>query len=229
VPLPGITISEDGTFGLTAKGGLAAGASLAYFPTDVFGIEARLDTVDIRVEATGVRFTATVTTALPVLPSFTASLDLPPGQVEVDRLTPLSLGFKLRTPGRVRVYLSVGGSYLPKVGATATQSLGVALSRYTPPIAVSQVSIRATARPGEGQGRWGGTAGIGLLVPLGEKASFQAEARAFRFQEQTLGWELVDPAVGPFSELLTDGVVRLDPIEFEPTFYQATAGFAFRF
>jgi hypothetical protein len=24
-------------------------------------------------------------------------------------------------------------------------------------------------------------------------------------------------------------VARLDPIEFEPTFYQATAGFAFRF
>jgi hypothetical protein len=229
VPLPGVSIREDGSFGLTAKGGLAAGGALAFFPTDAVGIEARVDTVGIRVDATGVHFTATVTTAFPPLPSFTASIDLPPGQVDVDRLTPISLGLKLRTPGRVRLVLSAGGSYLPEVGATATQPLGVALSRYVPPFDVSQASIRAVARPGEGRGRWGGTAGVGLQVPLGDKASFQAEARAFLFEDHVLGWELVEPVTGPFSELLRDGVARIDPVEFKPTFYQATAGFAFRF
>lgn len=149
--------------------------------------------------------------------------------MDVDRLTPFSLGLKLRTPGRVRFFLSAGGSYLPKVGATVTQTLGVALTRYSPPIDVSRVRIRAAALPGGGRGRWGGTAGVGLEVPLGAKVAFQAEARAFRFRKQTLGWELVVPAVGPFSDLLTDGVAQLDPVEFNPTFYQATAGIAVRF
>ena len=227
-PLPGISISQQGVFALTAKGGWAGGASLAWFPADVFGIEARFDTVGIRGEATGVGYTATVT--LPPLPAFAVNLDLPPGVVEVDRLTPLSLGLKLRTPGRVRVFLSAGGSYLPKVEATATQSLAVGISRVTPSIDVTQASIRAAALPAEGQGRWGVTAGIGLQIPLGAKASFQAEVRAFRFQKQTLNWELVaPPAIPALEELLQDAVSRLDPVEFNPTFYQVTAGFALRF
>jgi hypothetical protein len=229
LPLPGVSITEEGSFGLTAKGGLAVGGSLTFFASDAVGIEARVDTVDIRVEATGVHFTATVTAAIPSLPSFTASVDLPPGQVDVDRLTPISIGLRLRTPGRVRLVLSAGGSYLPKVGATATQSLGVALTRYTPPFDVSRASIRAGARPGDGRGRWGGTAGLGLQVPLGGSVSLQAEARAFLFQEETLGWELVEPATGPLSELLRNGVARIDPVEFKPTFYQVTAGLAVRF
>jgi hypothetical protein len=229
VPLPGVSIAEDGSFALTAKGGLAAGGSLSFFVTDAVGIEARFDTVGLSIDATGVHFTATVTTAFPPLPSFTATVDLPPGRVDVDRLTPISVGLKLRTPGRVRLVLSAGGSYLPEVAATATQPLGVGLSRYVPPVDVSQASIRAIARPGEGRGRWGGTAGIGLQVPIGDKASFQAEARGFLFEEHILGWELVEPVAGPFSELLRDGVARIDPVEFKPTFYQATAGFAFRF
>jgi hypothetical protein len=227
-PLPGISISQQGVFALTAKGGWAGGASLAYFPADVFGIEARFDTVGIRGEATGVGYTASVT--LPPLPAFAVNLDLPPGVVDVDRLTPLSLGLKLRTPGRVRLFLAAGGSYLPKVEATATQSLAVGISRVIPSIEVTQASIRAAALPAEGQGRWGVTAGVGLQIPLGAKASFQAEARAFRFQKQILNWELLSPpSIPAVKELLRDAVARLDPVEFNPTFYQATAGFALRF
>lgn len=226
--LPGVSIVEQGTFGLTARGGLAAGASLTYFPADAFGIEARFDTVGINVDATGVRYVATV--AIPPLPPFTANLDLPPGSVAVDRFTPLSLGLKLRTPGHVRFSLSVGGSYLPKAEATVTQSLAVGLSRFGPPIEVARASIRAVALPSEGQGRWGVTGAVGLQVPLGATVSFQAEGRAFRFQKQTLGWELVEPVANPaLDEILRGAVERLDPVEFNPTFYQATAGFAFRF
>jgi hypothetical protein len=227
-PLPGVSLTEQGSFGLTARGGLAAGGTLAFFPTDFVGIEARLDTVSIKVDATGVRYVATVTFA--PLPPFTASLDLPPGVVQVDRLTPLSLGLKLQTPGRVRMFVSAGASYLPKTAATATQSLAVGLSRFSPPIEVRQASIRAAALPGEGQGRWGLTAAIGLRVPLAARISLQGEARAFRFQKQTLGWELVDTAAVPFvDDLLRDAVSRLDPVKFKPTFYQATAGLTLRF
>jgi len=229
-PLPGVSISQQGSFALTAKGGLAAGASLTFFAADVVGVEARVDSVGLRVDATGVRYNVTVSNSLLPIPPFTANLDLPPGVVDVDRLTPISLGLKLRTSGRVRLIFSAGGSYLPEVGATATQSLAIGLTRFIPPIDVAQASIRATARPGEGQGRWGVTGGVGFQVPLGTKASFQVEARGFRFQKQTLGWELVEPAAIPaVDELLKDAVARLDPVEFNPTFYQATAGFAFRF
>ena len=183
-PLPGVSIAQQGSFGLTAKGGLAAGASLAFFATDAIGIEARVDTVGLRVDATGVKYDVTVSNSLLPIPPFTANLELPPGVVDVDRLTPISLGLKLRTPGRVRLVISAGGSYLPEVSATATQSLAVGLTRFIPPLDVAQASIRATARPGEGQGRWGVTGGVGLQVPLGAKASLQVEARAFRFRSR---------------------------------------------
>jgi hypothetical protein len=228
IPYPGLSIAEQGAFGLTAKGGLAAGASLAFFPVDAIGIEARFDTLGINVDATGVSYVATVT--LQPLPPFTASLALPPGIATVDRLTPLSFGLKLRTPGRVRLSLSVGGSHLPKVGATVTQSLAVGLSRFSPPIDVTRASVRAAALPGEGQGKWGVTAAVGLKVPLAATVSFQMEARAFRFQKQTLGWELVEPVAVPFiDDFLKNAVSQLDPVEFNPTLYQVTAGIALRF
>jgi Outer membrane protein beta-barrel domain len=230
IPLPGISIAQQGTFGLSAKGGLAIGASLAFFPADVFGLEARVDTVGVRGDATG-RYTATVTSAF--LPSsFTASLDLPPGQVDVNRLTPVSLGLKLRTPGRVRLLVSIGGSYLPKLEATVTEPLAIQLSRFSLPIDVNKVSVVARAQPGEGGGRWGVTAGAGLQIALGRKASFQAEARVFRFRKHTLVWELggdSTPQTSLEEELLKSGLAALDPVEFNPTLFQATVGFALHF
>ena len=94
---------------------------------------------------------------------------------------------------------------------------------------VARAGIRAAPAVGETQGRWGGTAAARSELPLGARTSFQVEARAFRFEAVTLRWQLVEPAAGPFSDLLKEGVARIDPITFEPTFYQATAGIAIRF
>jgi hypothetical protein len=227
-PLPGLSLAQQGSFGLTARGGLAAGGSLAFFPADFMGIEARLDTVNIKVDATGVRYVATLSVA--PLPPFTTSLDLPPGVVQVDRLTPLSLGLKLQTPRRARGFVSAGISYLPKTAATVTQSLAIGLDGFSAPISVKQARIRAAALPGDRQGRWGLTAGIGLQVPMGSRVWLEAEARAFRFRTQSVGWELVETAGVPFvDDLLENAVSRLDSVDFKPTFYQATAGLAFRF
>jgi hypothetical protein len=229
IPLPGIQIAQQGTFQLSAKGGLSIGASLAYFPADVFGLEARLDAVSVRVDATG-RYTATVTSSF-LATSFTAGLDLPPGQVDVDRLTPISLGLKIRTPGRVRLFASVGLSYLPKAEASVTLPLAVQLRTFSLPIDVNKVNVVAEAQPGEGNGRWGVTGGAGLLVALGGKASLQVEARAFRFQKHTLVWGLGDhTSLTSFErDLLISGLATLDPVEFNPTLFEATAGLALRF
>jgi hypothetical protein len=230
IPLPGVSITQQASFGLTAEGGLSVGAFLAFYPADSFGLEARVDSVGVRVDSLGGRYTATLNSLLLPSLSFTGSVDLPPGQVDVARLTPVSLGFKLRTPGRVRLFVSAGGSYLPKVEATLTQPLAVGLGRISPPIDAVTVSVRAQAQPGEGQGRWGVTAGAGLQMALGGNASLQVEARAFRFQKHILSWGLGDTPLTPLAKsLLKSGLDALDPVEFNPTFYQVTAGFALRF
>ena len=231
IPLPGISIAQQGSFGVTAKGGFSIGGAVAYFPWDAVGFEARLDSVGIQAEATGVKYTATLSSALLPGSSFTASVDLPPGSVDIDRLNPISLGVKLRTHGHVRGFLSLGGSYLPKAEATLSQPLAVQLGNFRPPIEAITVNIRAEAQPGANQSRWGLTAGAGLQVALGARVSFQAEARAFRFQKHTLAWGLGDyTPQTPLEELLLKaGLASLDPVEFNPTFYQATAGVALRF
>lgn len=207
------------------------GGSVAFFPAEFFGLEARLDTVGVRVDSTGLRYTVHFQSSLVPIPPFTGSLDLPPLEGEVDRVTPISLGVKLRTPGRARFFLSAGASYLPKLGATATQSLAVQLTRFSPPIEAARLSIRAEAQPGEGQSRWGATAGAGVEVALGGSVSLVAEGRVFRYQEQTLHWTLVDPAaLAPIERELQDAALKgLDPVEFKPTFYQVTGGLAVRF
>jgi hypothetical protein len=227
-PLPGLSLTQQGSFGLTARGGLSAGGSLSFFPTGFVGVEARLDTVQVKVDASGVRYVATV--SVPPLPPFTASLDLPPGVVDVDRFTPLSLGLKLRTPGRVRLFVSAGASYLPRAEATATQSLAIGLDGFGSPFEARQVRIRTATPPGQSPGRWGVTAGIGLRLPVGSRIGVEAEARAFRFSTQTYEWKLVEAAGVPFvDDLLRDAVSRLEAVKLEPTFYQATAGLSFRF
>lgn len=231
IPLPGVSITQQASFALTAKGGLSFGASLAFYPAAAFGLEARFDSVGVQVDSAGGRYTATLSSSLRPDLSFTGSVDLPPGQADVARLTPISLGVKLRTPGHVRVFVSAGASYLPKVEATLTQPLAVQLGRLSPPIAAATVTVRAEAQPGDEQSHWGVTGAAGLEIALGSQVSFQAEARAFRFQKHTLTWGLGDykPTTSLEELLLKAGLAALDPIEFDPIFYQATAGFAFRF
>jgi len=231
--VPGVTIRQQGTFALDASGGLAAGVALAFFPTDAFGFEARFDSVGIDVDVTGAQFTASVALPAP-LPPFTTTLDLTEGQMEVDRVTPLSFGLKLRTPGSFRLTASGGVSYLPELHATARVAVGVGLPNLPgipSSIRVTSVEVAAGAEPGEGSSRWGWNAGLGFEVALGRSASLLAEGRFFRFPEQTLTWQVTDAGpLAPIEEALANlARERLDPVEFSPTFFQATAGITLRF
>jgi hypothetical protein len=57
------------------------------------------------------------------------------------------------------------------------------------------------------------------------------EGRAFIFQEQTITWSRADNRpLSPIEEALADELDRrLEPIDFNPTFIQATAGLAITF
>jgi hypothetical protein len=231
-PIPGISIRQEGVFALDAKGGLAAGGALAYFPSKAFGFELRLDTVSADVDVSGVKFTASVTLP-PPLPPLSSSVDLTKGQMEVNRLTPISLGVKLRSPGPLRVSASGGVSYLPTLRATLEQTIGIGIpSLRVPSLDLTTLSITAEGEPTDGGSAWGWHVGAGIEVPVGKTVAVVVDARFFRYGKQLLTWSATagDHPLSPAEErLLEIARERLPPVEFNPTFFQATAGLAIRF
>jgi hypothetical protein len=95
------------------------------------------------------------------------------------------------------------------------------------------VTLDAEALPEDrGQGRVGMNAGAFLQVGFGDRFALTADARYFRFRQQTLTWgrPRIEPALPVLGETIVEEIAgRLDPAEFNPTFFQLTAGLALRF
>lgn len=233
VPVPGLSVTQTGTFGLEADGGLAIGGTLAWQFAGPLGLEARLDTADIDVTTRPGTYDVRVDLPAP-LPDPTTSLALGGGPADVERVRPLSLNLRLRTPGSVALTVSGGLSYLPALRFSTTQTIGLGVTGLglAGRIDVPTLTLRAEALPDEeGEGRWGANLGAGLRVALGPRLALTLEARAFRFQEQTLAWGRADdrPLSVLESALLAEVQSRLEPVEFSPTFYQATLGLTVAF
>jgi hypothetical protein len=83
----------------------------------------------------------------------------------------------------------------------------------------------------ETESRWGGNVGLGLEIPLGSSAALLLEGRGFYFPKRTIEWEAeIDTPFGTIEEALLERVLeRLEPVEFEPWWVQATVGLAIRF
>ena len=111
--------------------------------------------------------------------------------------------------------------------------LALGVTGVTPSdLEIGSLVYRAEALPSqEGGGRWGLNAGAGLQIALGANVAFLVEGRAFIFQERTITWSRGDARpLTPIEEALADELDRrLEPIEFNPTFIQATAGLAITF
>jgi len=230
--IPGVTVTQDGSFTLNADGGLAVGGAATFYFAGILGLEGRLDTADVKVNVTNPVFHVRADLPSP-LPDISEDLTLAQGSADLGRLRPLSLNLKLRTSGRVRFTVSAGGSYLPDFHFSLTQPLALGVTNVTPhDITVGTLAYRADAAPvGEGQGRFGVNAGAGLQIALGDRAALVVEGRAFAFQKQTLSWRRVDsrPLSPVEAGLAAELERRLHPIEFNPTFIQATAGIAITF
>jgi hypothetical protein len=230
--IPGVTVSQSGSFTLEGRGGLAVGGGATFYFAGILGLEGRIDTADVVVDVSNPVFHVTADLPSP-LPDISEDVTLAPGTVDLERLKPLSLNLKLRTPGSVRFTLSAGGSYLPSFRFSATQRLALGVTGVTPTdITLGSLTYRAEAAPtAEGQGRWGLNAGAGLQVALGKTVALVVEGRAFVFQEQTIDWSRADSRpLSPLEEALARELEeRLEPIEFNPTFFQATAGLAITF
>jgi hypothetical protein len=226
----GAVIGQEGVYRLEGRGGISLGATLAFHPHSALGLELRLDTADVDVRTGGVRYRVRV--AVPPLGSLVTDVAFTEGEGDLERLRPVSLNLRVRSPGATRVIASGGVSYLPAFRFAIRQPLEAGLSG-APLVEVAQILVPAEALPEqEGDGRWGVNGGVGLQRRIGAHLQIQADGRYFRFQRQTLYWGqpqgtgVLTPVQ---DELVRQITARLDPVRFNPTFFQATAGVALSF
>jgi hypothetical protein len=232
LPIAGVTLQQTGTFGIDAEGGVALGASVALTGA-VLGLEARLDTADLSLTTQAGQYEVRADLP-PPLPDATTSLTIGGGPADLERVRPLSLNLRLRTPGPVALSVSGGVSYLPSLRVNTTQTVGLGVTGIGGGgrLDVATLALRAEVTPqDEDEGRLGVNLGAGLRVRLGPRVALTGEVRAFRFREQTLTWERADSrALSPLeAALLAEVRARLPPVEFSPTFYQGTVGLALMF
>ncbi|HLA76953.1 MAG TPA: hypothetical protein VJU18_05160 [Vicinamibacteria bacterium] len=228
--IPGTEIRQQGVFTLEARGSTALGGSASLYLLPLLGLEVRLDTLDVEVDVTDARFDVHADLPAP-LPDFDTTLTLAAGTVDLERLRPLSLNLKLKTPGPLGVTLSGGISYLPALSLTITQPLalgvtGVAGGQFQ----IATLDMRAEARP-ETEGdysRFGLNGGLGLRLALGSHLALSAEGRYFIFQKYRLTWSPAsDRPLTPLEQTLRDATLaNLNAVEFNPQCFQVTVGLA---
>jgi hypothetical protein len=233
VDIPGVTIQQSGSFELKASGGPVFGGTVGFFPVDPVGFELRFDSADLTIKTQSPTYHVHVAMPSP-LPPVDTNLSLKASQADLKAASAFSLNLKLRSPGETRVYLSGGLSYLPDLGFSMQQqvALGVtAVNLVTGNLEVATISLRARRKPGDPKSHWGGNAGLGFRVPLGEHGGLVLEGRGFYFPKQTLEWEgVVDTPLGSLQQQLLNRLLeRLDPVEFKPWWVQATIGVCYRF
>lgn len=228
---PGVSVEQQDIFRLDARGGLALGAGLSWHFVPWLGLEARVDTADVSAEITGARYAIRLDLPSP-LPDLTNELTLGGGTASLHRLYPVSLNLRARTPGRTSVGASAGVSYLPSFSFEIVQ---VATLQPPPPLPAARatVTLSAEALPADqDQGRFGANAGVFLQVGIGDRTAFVAEARYFHFAKQTLFWGTprIEPELPVIGQAVVEEIAgQLDPVDFNPTFFQLTAGLALRF
>jgi opacity protein-like surface antigen len=229
-PFRGVTIEQQGVFRLEAKGGLAFGGGLAWYVVGPVGLEARIDTAGADVRTTGAHYQVSVALPAP-LPPLSSDLDLGTGTVNLDRLRPLSLNVKIRTPGSVRLTVSGGASYLPAFGFGVTETVGLGVTGLDGRRAHIDVATLAFRAQRVDEGHWGWNVGGGGQVKLAPHVALLAEARYFQFGQESLGWSRADSRpLSRFEEaLLREVERRLPPVAFAPKFFQVTAGIAVGF
>jgi hypothetical protein len=232
VPIPGVSVEQSGSFELKASGGPAFAGGLAFYVSEGFGFEVRYDHADITVETQSASYTVRVGYPPPLNP-VVADLALGEGTVDVAPAAPLSLNLKVRTGGSVKLTVSGGASRLGDLQLTAEQTIGLGVILFDlvqDTIQVGTIAVQATAAADSGSS-WGGNLGLGLQIPIGERAALVLDARGFYFPKRTVEWEPVldRPLTDIEEELLERVQENLPAVEFSPWWVQATVGLSIRF
>src|SRR5262245_46933154 len=230
---PGISVEPEDIFHLDGQGGLALGAGVSWQFAPWLGIEGRVDTADVNVQITGARYLVTVDLPSPI-PDLTNELVLGGGDANLHRVLPVSLNLRARTSGHGRVGASAGVSYLPSFDFVTAQTASFKpVSPLPLPAAEATVRLEAKALPqDEGEGRWGWNGGLFVEVGIGERLAVVGEARYLHFSRQTLTWGVpeIEPSLPVLGEALVEAITgQLEPVDFNPSFFQLTAGLTVRF
>jgi hypothetical protein len=238
ITLPGVgtlNLGQSGAFRLEGKGGSSLGGAVTLYLAPHVGIEARVDSAAVDIRTSGATYHLSIDLPAP-LPDITQDLQFADGTVDVDRLQPLSLNLKLKTPGRVGLVASGGISYLPEVQIAARQRVGFgipAIQQLSASFSVGSIVLRSSVKPGEADAgnRIGGNIGGGVRLQLAGPLAVSAEARYFHFSKHKIEWEPeIEGTLSVIEEtLLAEMKRRLKPIEFYPAFFQATAGVSLAF
>jgi hypothetical protein len=232
IPLPGVSVEQSGQFQADASGGPAFAGAVSLYATPGFGFEVRYDRADVAVATSGASYAVRLGLPAPLDP-VVANLSLSEGEADLDPVSPWSFNLKFRSGGGARFTASFGASRLGAMQMTLTQSVGLGVIGLDVPgnnVQVGTLTLRARATTVE-ESNWGANLGLGLQFPIGERAALNLEARGFYFPARTVEWEpVLDRPLTPVEQTLLGRVLeRLDPIEFEPWWVQASFGFAVRF
>jgi hypothetical protein len=231
--IAGVSINPRGGFGLDATGGIAVAGGVTWFPAGAIGIEARIDSADMDLETHYATYSVGASLPPPIN-EISGEVELPPARVDLRRPQPVSLNVRLRVPGSVSLNVSGGVSYLPSLEITIHQSVAARGSLFDViggGIDIGEVPVLGSADPTSEGSRWGGNLGAGLQLALGEKVALAVEARGFYFPTHRLTWSRADERPLNVAEeaLLDLALSSLPTIEFQPIFFNATAGLALRF
>jgi hypothetical protein len=214
--VPGVDVSVVGSPFIKADGGPVFGGALA-FEWGVFGIEGRLEALELGFDVGGARYN--LRGAQPPFEGLTASIIVSDGRFDADRIAVLSANGRVRTPGPVALVASGGLSFLPDVNVTGSIPLRV---EGVPGVSDFDPKLILRAVPGQSDHRWGVNGGAGLRI--GGRVALMAEVRLFYFREYALRFEAEnDPGI------LNEVLAGLAPVRFDPVFVNAQVGVTFRF
>jgi hypothetical protein len=238
VSVPGVTdvrLDQKGGFVLHGQGGSTIGASLTLYPVPHAGFELRVDSAAVDIRSKGATYHVSIDLPSP-LPDVARDFTFAPGVVDVDRLQPISLNLKLKTPGRLAFTVSGGISYLPQVKIDARQQLGLGLtsvSSSAAQLSVGSLVFHAEPKPADDDPakRIGGNIGAGVRLKLGGPVALTGEGRYFHFPKHKIEWEpeITGPLSAVDDALLAEMRRRLEPLEFYPAFWQGTVGVSLSF
>jgi hypothetical protein len=209
---------------LDASGGIAFGASATFFLSDSFGLEGRLDTVDLDLQSFGGNYTLEL--GPPGSPVSTLPVTLGDGQTKLQRVRPLSLNLRFQSQGRVGIGLSFGVSYLPALEVSAAPTLTVTNLNASFPISLTATPVN----PDETR-HLGLNGGITVQIKIAGGFAVVGEARGFAFRRSELKWQSKETgALSTVERALLSGIAtQLEIPQFTPGFWTARAGLAFRF
>jgi hypothetical protein len=209
---------------LEADGGFAFGLAATVFLSNSFGIEGRMDSVDMDIQSFGGNYTLEL--GPPGSPVTTLPVTLGQGQTDLQRVRPWSLNLRFQSQGRVGIGLSGGLSYLPSLTIDTLPTLTVANLNASFPI-----SLIATPVNADETHHLGFNGGVTVQVKLGKGFALLGEARGFTFKRSELKWEAKETGALSAVEkaLLGSIAAQLEIPEFTPGFWTARAGLAFRF